>query len=158
MREDDQPLALGTLLRRLLELLDGDLETVYAETLPGYRPRFTPVMKCLADGGARTISAIASQAGVSQPAASQTVARMAAEGFVELEAGADGRERRVSLTPRGRELLPPLRAQWARTDAAARELETEIGAPLSEIAAAAIRALEARPFGARVRARNSGGG
>ena len=38
---------LGTQLRRLLELLDGDVEAVYKEHVPGYVPRYAPIMKAL---------------------------------------------------------------------------------------------------------------
>jgi DNA-binding MarR family transcriptional regulator len=146
-----QDIGLGTRLRRLLELLDGDLEGHYAETIPGYRPRFTPIVKALADGTARTIKSVAAQSGVSHSAASQTVTLMLAEGLLRHEVGQDARERMIRLSEKGAALLPQLQAQWRRTDQAARALEAEIGLPLSEAAAAAIRALETRPFRDRIR-------
>jgi DNA-binding MarR family transcriptional regulator len=148
----NQEASLGTRLRRLLELLDGDLEALYAETMPGYRPRYTPIMKALADGRARTIKTIATQACVSHSAASQTVSRMTAEGLLQPEVGEDARERMIRLSERSLALLPRLRAQWGQTDKAARQLEDEIAAPLSAIAGAAIRALEERSFRERIRA------
>lgn len=140
---------LGTRLRRLLELLDGDLEVVYGDVAPGYRPRFTPVVRALRSGPL-TIKALAAVAGVSHSAASQTVSRMIRDGWVAHEIGDDARERMVRLTNKGRAALPALEAQWARTDAAARALEVEIGAPLAAIVSDAVKALEARPFRDRV--------
>lgn len=141
---------LGTQLRRLLELLDGDLEAVYAEAVPGYRPRFTPVVKALRSGPL-TIKALAADAGVSHSAASQTVSRMIREGWLTHQVGDDARERMIRMTGKLRAALPALEAQWARTDAAARALEVELGAPLGAMISDAVKALEARPFRDRVR-------
>ena len=146
----DHDVGLGTRLRQLLELLDGDLDRVYAETIPGYRARFTPIVKALENGQGLTIKAIAAKAEVSHSAASQTVSRMLGDGLLQWEVGSDARERIIRLSDRGRLLLPALHAQWRRTTFAARELEDEIGLPLSKSVAEAIRALEARPFRDRV--------
>lgn len=141
---------LGTQLRRLLELLDGDLETIYAEDDPNYRPRYTPVMKALADGAALTVKDIAATSSISHSAASQTVSRMVAEGFLKLSVGLDHRERRIRLTARAHALLPRLKARWAAADSAARALGAEIGVPLGHALRAAIEALEKRSFAKRI--------
>jgi len=141
---------LGARLRRLLDLLDGDLEAIYADEAPGYRPRYTPIMKVLANGEPHTIKDLARRCGVSHSAASQTVSRMVAGGFAVQAAGADARERAISLGPCGAALLPRLQARWAMADEAAAGLEAEIGLPLAGAVTAAIAALEARPFRDRV--------
>src|SRR5690606_16398714 len=121
-----------TRLRRLLELLDGDVEGIYRQAgLPGYRPRYTPVMRVLARGGGATIKAIAEEAGSSHSAISQTVAQMVRAGLVRTRPGQDARERVVSLTAGGRRLLPRLETLWARTAAAARTLDAELPHALS---------------------------
>lgn len=97
---------LGTQLRRLIELLDGDLEAVYRNDGFGYRPRYTPVMKALSDHPDRSIKDIAARSSISHSAASQTVSKMMAEGLVEQSIGADSRERLISLASKGRALLP----------------------------------------------------
>lgn len=142
---------LGSRLRRLLHLLDGDLDVIYAEEAPGYRPRYTPFMKILADGAPHTIRDLAQACRVSHSAASQTISRMMAEGFVAHTAGADAREREIRLTAAGDALLPRLRERWETTDRAARDLEAEIGLPLAEVLTRAIAALESRPFRDRIR-------
>jgi hypothetical protein len=39
---------LGTLMRHVLELLDGDVARVYADLgVPDYRPRYSPVVRAL---------------------------------------------------------------------------------------------------------------
>lgn len=142
---------LGTSLRHLLELLDGDVEALYREAGLKYRPRYTPIMRALASADAIAIRDLASAAGVTHSAASQTVARMKADGLVSLTAAADARERLVKLTRRGKALLPKVQRHWAATNAAAEELDRELSARLSECVEEAIAALEARSFKQRVR-------
>lgn len=146
----DHRQGLGTRLRRLLELLDGDLEGHYARHLPGYRPRFTPVVRALAGGSSLTVSEIARASGVSQPAASQTVALMAKAGWVRSSPAANRREREVILTSKAQEALPWLEREWAITGRAAEALEAELGVDLSGAVDKAIRALEQKSFVARI--------
>ena len=141
---------LGTQLRRLLELLDGDLEEIYRRDGFGYRPRYTPVMKSLANDSQRTIKDIAALSSISHSAASQTVSRMMADGLVGQRVGEDGRERLITLTAKGRALLPLLEARWQATQHAADHLDRELSAPLSGVLAEAIIALADRPFAARI--------
>ncbi|SFE30643.1 DNA-binding transcriptional regulator, MarR family [Actinacidiphila alni] len=145
---------LGTRLRHLLELLDGDLASLYpALGLPdGFRPRFTPVVRTLAASGALSIRDLAVRLGVTHSAASQTVARMTAQGLVELAPGADARQRIVRLTPAARELLPALDTEWAAARAAAHALETELPYPLGRLVDEALAALRRRPMRERIAA------
>jgi DNA-binding MarR family transcriptional regulator len=142
---------LGTALRHLLELLDGDVEAVYREEGLNYRPRYTPIMRALASAQAIAIRDLAATAGISHSAASQTVAKMKAAGIIDKVAGEDGRERAVKLTRRGKALLPRLQVRWAATNAAADELDRELSTRLTECIEEAIAALEARPFKQRIR-------
>ncbi|HWK75971.1 MAG TPA: MarR family transcriptional regulator [Povalibacter sp.] len=143
---------LGTALRHLLELLDGDVEAVYREASLDYRPRYTPVMRALADSRTLAIRDLAAAAGISHSAASQTVAKMKAAGIVRQIAGQDGRERVVQLTRHGKALLPKLEARWTATNAAAEELDRELSSRLTHTLEEAIAALEARSFKQRIRA------
>ena len=143
---------IGTQLRRLVEMMDGDLEAIYRLDQPFYTPRYTPVIKALADGGALTIKQIAAQSNISHSAASQTISRLLKEGLVQSEVDEDRRSRRVSLTREGAALLPWLQTQWDATQRAADELDGELSHPLSAILAEAIRHLEARAFGDRIKA------
>jgi DNA-binding MarR family transcriptional regulator len=144
---------LGTQLRHLIELLDGAVAASYAEAGIDYRPRYTPVMRALAGNDALTVGDIAVAAGITQPAATQTVALMQKEGLVTTApAPHDARQKLVALAPRGRELLPRLQRCWAATNAAAANLDAELSHPLSATLAEAIAALQNEPFGARIRA------
>jgi DNA-binding MarR family transcriptional regulator len=142
---------LGTQLRHLLELLDGDVAKVYAELdLDGLRPRFVPVVRALVADGPLSIRDVAGAIGVTHSAASQTVTQMVNYGLVALEPGVDARQRIVHLTPKARSLLPVMDAEWAATEAAGAELDAELLFPLSDLVAAAVQALERRSFRDRI--------
>lgn len=143
---------LGTQLRHLIELLDGAVQQAYADAGLDYRPRYTPVMRALADGQACSVSQIAASAGITQPAATQTVALMLKEGWLEAQASrSDGRQKLVRLSAQGRRLLPQLQACWRATAAAAHSLDQDLPHPLSATLAQAIAALERQSFGDRIR-------
>jgi len=145
------PELLGTRLRHLLDLLDGDVAEVYRDLgLPWFRPRFTPIVRMLADAGPSPIRAIARAIGVTHSAASQTVTQMAREELVLLTPGADARQRIVRLAPRAEALLPTLDAEWRATTAAAAALEAELPYPLTRLIAEALDALERRPMRQRI--------
>ncbi|HEX8955238.1 MAG TPA: MarR family transcriptional regulator [Burkholderiaceae bacterium] len=143
---------LGTQLRHLIELLDSAVEAAYATAdLPDYRPRFTPVMRVLSARQQVTIGEIAELAGITQPAATQTVNLMQKQGLLQIEPGArDARQRVVSLSAKGKTLLPRLEQCWRATKLAADSLDSELDMPLSHCLEQALRALEANPFGKRI--------
>jgi DNA-binding MarR family transcriptional regulator len=142
---------LGTQLRHLLELLDGAVQAAYAEAGIDTRPRYTPVFRALAEREPRTLGEIATAAGITQPAATQTIALMVKDGLVSAKAApGDARQRLVRLTKKGRELYPRLQACWAATKLAADSLDQDTPLPLSEALASAIAALQAQPFDQRI--------
>ncbi|GAA4726392.1 MarR family winged helix-turn-helix transcriptional regulator [Phytohabitans rumicis] len=143
--------AVGTLMRHVLELLDGDVATVYRDAgVPDYRPRFSPAVRALVAAGPMSIRALAGAVGVTHSAASQTVAQMAKAGYVTLEPGTDARQRIVHLTPRTHALLPLIQAEWSATTAALRDLDADLPAPLSDVLLAAAQSLSSRSFRARM--------
>jgi DNA-binding MarR family transcriptional regulator len=147
------PELLGTRLRHLLDLLDGDVAAVYTDLgLDGFRPRFTPVIRVLAAAGPSSIRELAHAIGVTHSAASQTVAQMAKEDLVALTPGEDARQRIVRLTPEAQRLLPTLEVEWAATTTAARALEAELSFPLSRLVDEALDALRRRPMRQRIAA------
>jgi DNA-binding MarR family transcriptional regulator len=145
------PRTLGTALRHLLDLLDGDVEATYREAGLKYRPRYTPMMRALTERPEATIRQLADIAGVTHSAASQTIAKMKTDGIVLFSSTADGRERAVKLSARGKSLLSQVRGHWDATNAAADELDSELSARLSGCVEEAIAALERTPFKERIR-------
>ncbi len=100
--------------------------------------------------GPMTIKRLAEECGVTHSAMSQSVTQMRAAGLVRSEPGADARSRLVHLTPAGRDVVPPLRAEWAATEAALAELEDELAYPPSRVAEDLRQAIARRPFSERV--------
>jgi DNA-binding MarR family transcriptional regulator len=141
---------LGTLLRHLIEQLDGAVEESYALSGLDYRPRYTPIVRALIECGPASIRAISRSAGITHSAVSQTVAQMQERGLVQFESGGDARERIVALTPAAKTMIPRLQQHWRATNAAADVLDSELSAPLSKLLREAIAALERRPFAQRI--------
>lgn len=144
---------LGTRLRHLLDVMDGDVAAVYADLgLEGFRPRFTPIIRILAADGPRSIRDLARATGVTHSAASQTVAQMAKDGLVTLAPGADARQRIVTMTPEAERILPVLEAEWEATTAAVTTLEAELSFPLSRLVNEVFDALARQPMRERIAA------
>jgi len=148
---DPSLVGLGTLLRHVLDEMDGEVATVLSDLgTPGYRPRFSPIVRALVKLGPVPISDLARAIGVTHSAASQTAAQMASRGLVTLKPGEDARQRVVHLTAKARALLPKIEAEWAVTASAAAELDAELPFPLAELVPAIAIALERRPFRQRI--------
>jgi DNA-binding MarR family transcriptional regulator len=142
---------LGTLLRHVLDEMDDDIATVLADLgTPGYRPRFSAIVRALVALGPVPIGDLARAIAVTHSAASQTVAQMAGRGFVELRPGEDARQRVVHLTDKTRALLPKIEAEWAATSSAAAEMDAELPFPLAELVPTVAAALARRPFRQRI--------
>lgn len=146
--------ALGTLLRHVLELLDGDVAKVYEDQgLVEYRPRFSPVIRALVAEGAMSIRDLAGTVGVTHSAASQTAAQMARAGLVTHSTDpSDNRRRMITLTPKAHALLPVITAEWDATQEAMAELDGEISMPLADLLTEVAEALRGRPFQERISA------
>ena len=142
---------LGTQLRHVLDLMDGDIATVLGDLgVTGYRPRFSPVVRALVALGPVPIRELATAISVTHSAASQTVAQMRSRGLVVLRPGEDARQRVVHLTPKARDLLPKIEAEWAATASAAAEMDAELPFPLAELVPAIAAALRRRTFRRRI--------
>jgi DNA-binding MarR family transcriptional regulator len=142
---------LGTQLRHLIELLDGAVARKYADLGISYRPRYTPVLRALIAGKPRTVGEIATAAGITQPAATQTVSLMIKHKLIEEASSDDGRKKLLQLTKHGVSLLPQLQQAWVATARAAASLDEELPAPLSEVLGAALKALAQKSFEERIR-------
>ncbi|MFD0202371.1 MULTISPECIES: MarR family winged helix-turn-helix transcriptional regulator [Saccharothrix] len=142
---------LGTRLRHLLDLLEGDAARVYTDLgLPGFRPRYTPVIRLVHTKGPLSIRDLADTIGITHSAISQTVNQMRRDGLVDLKPGDDARRRIVHLTDHARAILPTLDTEWTATTAAARDLDTELPYPLTTLIDAALKALGDKPMRTRI--------
>jgi DNA-binding MarR family transcriptional regulator len=145
------PEGLGTRLRHVLELLDGDVAKFLADLgLDDYRPRYSPVVRALLALGPSPIRDLAAEMRVTHSAASQTVAQMHRAGLVVLEPGTDARQRIVSLSDKARDLLPLVAGEWAATTEASEALEAELPYSLRALLDAIVEALDRKPFRQRI--------
>ena len=143
---------LGTTLRHLIELLDGSVEQVYNDFGLDYKPRFTPIMRTLSKNEFASINELAKEAGITQPAATQTVQAMAKRGLVNISVSRkDNRQKHISLSVKGNSMMAQLEKCWKATAIAAATLDNELQTPLSLIAEEAIEALEKQSFLARIK-------
>ncbi len=137
-------------MRHLLELLDGAVSRSYANMGIGYRPRYTPVLRALTVSQRCTVGEIAAAAGITQPAATQTVSLMIKDKLIEEASSDDGRKKLLQITEHGRTLLPQLQGAWEATARAAASLDDELPVALSGILHAAIEALRKKSFDERI--------
>jgi DNA-binding MarR family transcriptional regulator/SAM-dependent methyltransferase len=148
MNEKMMP-GLGELLRHLCTLVDRGAEQIYQQKNLNYRPRFTPVMRALADGDL-LVSEITDRVSITQSAISQSLKLMEQEGLVNVRRGGDARQSIVSLTRKGKKILVSLQSHWQATFNAIDALETEIDAPLRSVLTNTIAALEQSDFAERI--------
>ncbi|WP_394830210.1 MarR family transcriptional regulator [Pendulispora rubella] len=143
---------LGTMLRRLVALLDGDVERVYGNAGLDFRARYYPVFQALSREEACTIRAIALQSGLTHSALSQTITEMRKAGLVTVTPGEDARERNVELSPKGKLVMAELQPYWEAIAAAADALDAELDGSLFRALEGAADALEQRSFYDRIEA------
>lgn len=144
------PPGLGELLRHVSELVDQGAEEQYRDWNPGYRARFTPVLRALA-AGADTVTDITDATHLTQGAVSQTIGLMVAEGILVKRPMEDARKSGIHLSPKGRALLKRLQPHWDVTFGAIAALEAEIGHPLRQALEAAAAALAHEGFASRLK-------
>ena len=83
----------------------------------GLYPGQENVLKALADGEGKTMSALAAELGVQPPTVTKMVTRLAANGFVLRQTSElDGRLARVSLTETGKALIGDIDRMYKRTE------------------------------------------
>lgn len=139
-------IGLGTQIRHILCLLDGDVQKVYDSKVPGYRPRFTPITRALQHKSPATIQDIVEFTGLTQSAASQTVSLMLRHGWLDKHKTRDARQTAVVFSDKAKEALPTLQVLWAATRSAADKIDNELSYPFSHLLDELTDALEKKPF------------
>lgn len=138
-------------LFRLLASMEEDISALYAAGgHAGVRPRFVGPLLFLAAAGSATVTELSVARDVTHSAMSQTVSAMAAAGLVDVQPGADARNRLVSLSGKGSALVPLLRVEWAATEAVVRALDEEVEHPLIPAVRAILDALARKSFADRL--------
>jgi DNA-binding MarR family transcriptional regulator len=140
-------------MREIFDRVDAGITDVYAELgIVGVRPRFSMAIMFL-DGGPLSIRELSREVNVTHSAMSQTVSAMRRDGLIRSAPGTDARNRMVELTPAGRALIEPLRAEWFATEAVLAELDAEVPYQLAQLIVDLREALDRRSFTERLRAR-----
>lgn len=151
MRDLSTTAGVGTLLRHVLEILEGEVADLYRDLgFPEYRPRFSPFVKMLVASGPMSIRALATAIEVTHSAAGQTVAQMEKSGLVTLRSGADARQRIVQLTPKAHALMPTIEAEWSATERAMANLDAELAVPIVELLRQTLERLDERSLKERI--------
>ncbi|MDE2263285.1 MAG: MarR family transcriptional regulator [Gammaproteobacteria bacterium] len=145
-------LLLGSRLRKVSEALYAGVDEVYRGAGVDLPSRCFPILFLLRDHGRLGISELAARLGQTHPAVSQMSRKLLRHRMVrESPDPKDDRRRLLSLSPHGRSIMERLEPVWKAIVAAAADLESDH--PLSQHLTAVDRALEARGFAARIRAR-----
>jgi DNA-binding MarR family transcriptional regulator len=140
-------------VRDIFDRMDAGITEVYAELgIVGVRPRFSMAIMFL-EGGPLSIRELSREVSVTHSAMSQTVSAMRRDGLIRSAPGTDARSRMVELTPAGRALVEPLRAEWFATEAVLADLDAEVPYPLGQLIGDLREALDRRSFTERLRAR-----
>jgi DNA-binding MarR family transcriptional regulator len=126
--------------------MDDDIARLYAQRGVPVRTRFSMALIRLHHLGPMSVKELAEQIDVTHSAMSQTVTAMRGDGLVESSPGSDARTRTVSLTDRGRALVPFLEDEWRATERAVAELEAELPYPLTRVVGDIAEALQRRSF------------
>lgn len=119
-------LGLASRLRRVSQAMLGDGDNAYAAEGIDFRTRLFPVIYPLHRDGELTVGELTAISGFTQPAISQTVRQLAKEGYVEISAGRDARERKVALTQKGNALVDSLLPFWTRVRHVMQDLLAEV--------------------------------
>lgn len=141
-------------LRQLFEVL-AEMDTAITEAYRTrgqgqVRSRFVLPLVRLAHLGPMTITELARELDRTHSALSQTISQMRQAELVSSEVGEDGRTRVITLTGRGRDLVPLAEDEWRATEAAIAELEAELPYAASRVAADMAAALARRSFAERL--------
>lgn len=120
--------AIGALLRRLSERIDGEVARVYAALGVDFEQRWFGVLNQLVQNGPMSVGELAAALRITHVSVSQTRQSLEKANLIETNADpADARRRRLSLTPAGSALAQRLAPLWQAFDEAALELDAEAG-------------------------------
>jgi DNA-binding MarR family transcriptional regulator len=144
-------LALGTRLKRLGERMQTDTQRILDEHGLAIPTAQFPFLAAIDQLGGSTIGELADAVGVSQPAATRTLAQLADGGFVAITTAADDQRRKlVVLAPRGAQLVAVAKREvWPLIEASVRELCRGAAGPLLDQLAAIEDGLVAQPLDRR---------
>ncbi len=106
-------LALGSRLKRLSDQIMRDGVKIYKDSNIDFEPRWFPVFYTLSKEAPRGVTEISNDLGISHVAVSQVVRELLKTGFlVAVKDQLDGRRKLLSLSEKGKSLLPTMQDLW----------------------------------------------
>ncbi len=106
-------LALGSRLRRLSDQIMQQGLLIYQDRRIDFDPKWFPVFFVLSEEGSLGITEIAQRLGVTHPGVIKIAKELEQKGYLESVQDKEDRRRRVlSISEKGRMLLPELKATW----------------------------------------------
>ncbi len=144
-------LTLGTRLKRLGERLQAHTQCILDEHDLAIPASQYPFLLAIHQLGPLTVGEIAQAVGVTQPAATRTVAQLAEAGFVEVsQSSEDQRRKSIALAPRGKRLIDVgRRSVWPTIEGAVKDLCKGLSGPLLQQLEAIEEGLAERPLSQR---------
>lgn len=107
------PLAFGSRLRRLSELISKQASEVYQSFGLDFDPKWFTLFYLLSRKTSLSVTEIAEELGFSHPAIIQLARELEQANLIEsAKSGKDNRKRLLSLSEKGREILPELEKIW----------------------------------------------
>ncbi|WP_172448611.1 MarR family winged helix-turn-helix transcriptional regulator [Caulobacter mirabilis] len=106
-------------MRRLIDRLDRDVQTLYREAGVRFEPRWYAVFVSLRDHGPATVGELAQRLDVTHAAVSQVRAALLSAGLIETRPDPrDGRRHTLVLSPEGEATAQRLQPLWDAINAA----------------------------------------
>ena len=106
-------LALGSRLKRLSDQIMRDGVKIYKDSGIDFEPRWFPVFYTLSNSSPKGVTEVAADLGVSHAAVSQVVRELLKKHLlVAVKDESDGRRKLLSLSEKGKDLLPKIQEVW----------------------------------------------
>ncbi len=119
-------LVFGSRLKRLSELFLSDVNKIYSRHKIGFDAAWFPIFYILSKDQEVSIRAISDQLNISHSAASQMVSGLQGKGFIKSAVSKkDARQKVITFTGKGAELLQKIEPVWTALLLAMQELANE---------------------------------
>ena len=127
-------LALATRIKLLSEKMMQDGSEIYKSQKIDFEPRFFAVFYLVKDNPGLTVTEIANNIGISQPAVTQILNSMIKKSLVKVSKDKiDTRKKIISLSKKGESLLPALIPLWKDFESAVTEMFEELNINILDI-------------------------
>jgi len=131
-------MAIGTRFRRVLEMMTSAGDRLYEEAGLNFKVSYFYPVYALSLRGPMPIADIAKLAGFSHSAVSQTIKKLVGEGLVETKRASDGRQKTVSLTEAGTDMVKRVQPLWRAFECTVKDIAADTGVDIL----AGVNALE----------------